>query len=142
MKVTMKDNLSINRKFYLIDAQGKVLGRLATQIADILRGKNKPDFAPHLDKGDYVVVINAAKVRVTGKKRESKIYRRYSGYPGGLKEENFATLLAKKPERVIISAVRGMLPKNKLARRIIKKLKVYSGEEHCHLAQKPEKLEI
>ena len=138
----MKDNLSINKKFYLIDAQGKVLGRLATQIADILRGKNKPDFAPHLDKGDYVVVINAAKVRVTGKKRESKIYRRYSGYPGGLKEENFATLLAKKPERIIILAVRGMLPKNKLARQIVKKLKVYPGKEHKHLAQKPEILEI
>ncbi len=136
----MKDNLSVKKKFYLIDAEGKILGRLATKIADILRGKNKPDFAPHLDKGDYVVVTNAAKVRVTGKKRENKIYRRYSGYPSGLKEENFATLLAKKPEKIIILAVRGMLPKNKLARQIIKKLKVYPGKEHAHLAQKPEKL--
>ena len=132
----------MEKKFYLIDAEGKILGRLATQIADILRGKNKPDFAPNVDKGDYVVVVNAAKVRVTGKKRENKIYRHYSGYPGGLKEENFATLLAKKPERIIISAVRGMLPKNKLARQIIKKLKVYPGKEHAHLAQKPEKLEV
>ena len=132
----------MERKFYLINAEEKILGRLATKIADVLRGKNKPDFAPNVDNGDYVIVTNAAKIKVTGKKKENKIYRHYSGYPGGLKKKNFATMLAKKPEQIIILAVKGMLPKNKLARRIIKKLKVYSGEEHCHLAQKPEKLEI
>ncbi|RKY39908.1 MAG: 50S ribosomal protein L13 [Candidatus Omnitrophota bacterium] len=138
----MKKETVSQRRFYLIDAQGKVLGRLATRIADILRGKHKPDFAPHQDKGDYVIVINAEKVRVTGKKRESKVYRHYSGYPGGLKEETFAQLLARKPERIIMLAVKGMLPKNKLARRMIRRLKVYRGNTHPHLAQKPTEIEI
>ncbi len=130
----------MEKRFYSVDAEGKILGRLATQIANILRGKNKVDFAPNVDSGDYVIVINAAKIKVSGKKKENKIYRHYSGYPGGLKEKNFATLLAKKPEQIILSAVRGMLPKNKLARQIIKKLKVYPGKEHKHSAQKPEEL--
>ncbi len=131
-----------DRKWYLIDAEDQILGRLATQIADILRGKNKVNFTPHVDCGDYVIVINADKVQLTGKKLDQKKYKRHSGYLGGLKETSAKEMLEKHPERVIEHAVRGMLPKNKLQKKFMNKLKVYSGNEHPHEAQQPEVLEI
>src|SRR6058998_2861229 len=127
----------ITREWYLVDAEGKTLGRLATQIADVLRGKKKPQYTPHVDTGDFVVVVNAEKVRVTGKKLEQKIYYRHSGYPGGLRERTLAEQLARRPEEVIRKAVKGMLPKNKLAAAQLRKLKVYAGPEHPHSAQNP-----
>jgi large subunit ribosomal protein L13 len=127
----------ITREWYLVDAQGKTLGRLATQIADTLRGKRKPQFTPHVDTGDFVIVVNAEKVRVTGKKLEQKIYYRHSGYPGGLRQRTLAEQLARRPEEVLRRAVRGMLPKNKLAAAQLRKLKVYAGPEHPHAAQNP-----
>ncbi len=123
--------------WHLIDANGKVLGRLATDIANILRGKNKPIFTPHLDMGDFVVVINAQKVRLTGKKWDQKVYYRHSGYPGGIKSCTAEELRQKKPEELIRHAVRGMLPKNRLGRKMLKKLKIYASEEHPHEAQTP-----
>jgi large subunit ribosomal protein L13 len=132
----------VERKWYVIDAEGKNLGRLSTQIAMILRGKNKPIYTPHVDTGDYVIVINAEKVAVTGKKRKEKIYKRHTGYPGGLRETTFEKLQARKPEEIIIHAVKGMLPDGKLGRQMAKKLKVYAGPEHAHTAQKPEVLEF
>ena len=126
------------KKWHLVDADGEILGRLATKIATILMGKHKHSYSPHIDNGDYVVVINAEKVRVTGKKLKQKIYYSHSGYPGGLKEITLGELLKKHPERVIIYAVEGMLPKNKLGRKMIKKLKVYAGPTHPHKAQLPE----
>jgi len=129
-------------KWYLIDAQDKVLGRLSVTIATILTGKNKPSYTPFLDMGGYVIVINASKVKLTGKKLKQKIYYRHSGYPGGLKEIRADKLMAKAPEKMIKLAVRGMLPKNKLGRAFLKKLKVYAGNEHPHQAQKPEPLTI
>lgn len=132
----------MNRNWYLVDAQGRVLGRLASEIAAVLRGKRKPTYSPHLDNGDHVVVINAEKVVVTGKKRQQKLYHRHSGYPGGLRSRTFAQLIASKPERIIRSAVRGMLPHNRLGRQMLKKLRVYAGPEHPHLSQKPQPLEI
>ncbi len=132
----------VERKWYLIDAAGKTLGRLATVIADTLRGKNKPIYTPHVDTGDFVVVVNAEKVVLTGKKPQQKTYQRYSGYPGGLKIEKFADVIERHPERVIESAVRGMVPKNKLGRALFKKLKVYRGPDHPHKAQNPGPLKI
>ncbi len=132
----------IKREWYLVDAGGKTLGRLASEIAKILQGKHKPIYTPHLDVGDYVIVINAEKVRVTGKKLDQKIYYRHSGYPGGLKSISLREQLKKHPTRVIRTAVKGMLPKNRLGRKMIKKLKVYSGDSHPHQAQKPKLLEI
>ena len=132
----------VERKWYVVDAEGKNLGRMCSQIAAILRGKNKPTYTPHVDCGDYVIVINAEKVAVTGKKRKEKIYKRHTGYPGGLRETNFEKLQAKKPEEIIRHAVKGMLPDGKLGRQMFKKLKVYAGPEHAHAAQKPEKLEF
>lgn len=129
-----------DRKWYVVDAQGKVLGRLATEIARVIRGKNKAIFTPNMDTGDFVVVVNAAKVEITGKRSELKEYFHYSGYPGGLKVKKYQELMDKNPERVIQMAVQGMLPKNRLGRKLIKKLKVYSGTEHPHTAQKPEVL--
>ena len=126
----------------LVDASGKTLGRLATQIADILRGKRKPEYTPHIDTGDFVVVINARDIAVTGNKREQKRYYRHSGYPGGLRSRTLGEQLERRPEEVIRRAVRGMLPRNRLARRQITKLKVYAGPDHPHAAQKPEPLEI
>ena len=126
----------------VVDAQGKVLGKLATQIAARLRGKHKPEYTPHVDTGDYVVVVNAAKLRVTGRKAERKTYYRHSGYPGGLKQVNFAKLHAAKPERVLQQAVKGMLPKGPLGYAMLKKLKVYAGATHPHSAQQPKTLEI
>jgi len=128
----------IERKWYVIDAEGKTLGRLASEAASILRGKNKPVFTPHIDTGDYVIIINAEKVQVTGKKRKEKIYKRHTGYPGGLREITFEKLQAKKPEEIIRHAVKGMMPNGKLGRQMYKKLKVYAGPEHKHAAQKPE----
>lgn len=132
----------IQRKWYVIDAEGKPLGRLASEVAKILRGKHKPDFTPHIDTGDHVIVINAQKVVLTGKKLDQKVYRRHTGYPGGLREIKYRVLLRNKPERVIELAVRGMLPKNRLGRAMLKKLKVYKGAEHKHQAQQPENIEI
>jgi len=128
--------------WYVIDAQGKVLGRLATQIAARLRGKHKPEYTPHVDTGDYLVVVNAAKIRVTGKKAERKIYYSHTEYPGGLRQTNFAKLQAKKPERVLQHAVKGMLPKGPLGYAMMRKLKIYAGATHPHSAQLPKTLEI
>lgn len=132
----------VERKWYVVDAEGKTLGRVASQVATVLRGKNKPTFTPHVDCGDYVIVINAEKVEVTGKKRKEKVYKHHTGYPGGLRETTFDKLIAKKPEEIIRHAVKGMMPKGKLGRQMYKKLKVYAGPEHDHTAQKPEKLEF
>lgn len=132
----------IDRKWYVVDAEGKTLGRLASEVAKVLRGKNKPIYTPHVDTGDYVIVINAEKIAVTGKKLDQKVYTHHSGYIGGLKETTLKEMLAKKPENVITHAVKGMLPKNALGRSMIKKLRVYAGAEHDHQAQKPEVLEI
>lgn len=133
---------TIERKWYVVDAADQRLGRLATEIAMVLRGKNKPTYTPFLDTGDFVIVINAEKVEVTGKKRTQKIYRRNSGRPGGMKTETFAKLQARVPERIVEHAVKGMLPKTSLGRQLFTKLKVYAGPEHPHQAQKPEPLEI
>ena len=132
----------IERRWYVVDAQGKTLGRLATGVARILRGKHKPTFSPHLDVGDHVIIINADKIQVTGKKLDTKRYYRYSGYLGGLKSIVLREQLEKHPDRVLIHAIRGMLPKNRLGRAMLKKLKVYAGSEHPHAAQKPEPLEL
>ena len=132
----------IQRRWWVVDADGKVLGRLASEIAQVLRGKHKPMFTPHLDTGDYVVVVNADKVRLTGNKAENKAYFRHSGYMGGEKFVPFKEMLSKHPDRVIDLAVKGMLPKNNLGRLMRRKLKVYAGPEHPHEAQQPEKLEI
>jgi large subunit ribosomal protein L13 len=132
----------IKRKWYLVDAKDKILGRMATKVASVLRGKHKPIFSPHLDCGDGVVIINASKIKVTGRKLKQKVYRRYSGYPGGLREVNLEVMLAKKPETVVKLAVQRMLPTGPLGRDLIKKLKVYSGDAHDQAAQKPEALEV
>ncbi len=132
----------VNRKWFLIDAEGKTLGRLASEIAQLLRGKHKPIFTPHVDVGDHVVVINAEKIHLTGKKLVQKKYYRHSGYPGGLKVMDYQSLLNRFPERAIYKAVEGMLPKNKLGRQTIKKLRVYSGTEHPHEAQMAEIREL
>lgn len=131
-----------DRKWYIIDAEGQRLGRLASVIAVILRGKNKPIYTPHLDTGDFVVVINAEKIAVTGKKSTQKLYRRHSGRPGGMKEETFDKVIARVPERVLEHAIKGMLPKNTLGRQLFTKLKVYKGANHPHEAQQPETLVI
>lgn len=133
---------TIERDWYVVDAADQRLGRLASAIANVLRGKNKPTFTPHLDTGDFVVVINAEKVDVTGKKRAQKLYRRHSGRPGGMKVETFTKLQARLPERIVEQAVKGMLPKNSLGRQLFTKLKVYAGSEHPHHAQKPQVLTI
>lgn len=125
------------RQWYVVDAQDKVLGRLASRIAMVLRGKTKPTFTPHMDTGDFVVVVNAAQVQLTGRKLDNKIYYRHSGYPGGIKEISARKLLQKKPEEIVRHAVRGMLPKNSLGRQLLKKLKIYAGGDHPHEAQKP-----
>lgn len=132
----------IKRDWWVVDATGQTLGRLATKIATILRGKHKPIYAPHMDCGDHVIVINADKIRVTGKKLDQKVYYRHSGYPGGLKSITLREQLQKHPERVIYLAVRGMLPKNRLGRRMIKKLRVYASDSHPHQAQQPKVLDL
>ncbi len=133
---------AFEQNWYIVDAADQRLGRLATTIASILRGKTKPIYSPHMDTGDFVVVINAEKISVTGRKREQKLYRRHSGRPGGMKEETFEKLQARVPERIIEQAVRGMLPKNALGRKLFTKLKVYAGPDHPHDAQKPEILNV
>jgi len=133
---------TVERKWYVVDAEGKTLGRLAAEVAKVLRGKNKPTFTPHVDTGDHVIVINAEKVRFTGKKLTQKTYFRHSGYPGGSRFVTLGNMLEKHPERVVEMAVRGMLPKNKLGAQIYRKLNVYAGPEHPHAAQKPEVLEF
>lgn len=130
------------RDWYVVDAEGQTLGRLATQIADTIRGKRKPQYTPHTDVGDFVVVVNAEKVRVTGNKLQDKRYWRHSGYPGGIRSRTLAEMLERKPEDVIRLAVKGMLPRNKLARRQLLKLKVYAGPEHPHAAQQPQPMEV
>ncbi|QJA06006.1 50S ribosomal protein L13 [Thermosulfurimonas marina] len=137
-----KEEALAKREWYVVDASGKTLGRLASEIAKRLRGKHRPEFAPHLDLGDFVVVINAEKVRLTGKKLDQKIYWRHSGYMGGLKLRTARQMLEKKPEEVIRLAVKRMLPKNRLGRKLLKKLKVYAGPEHPHQAQNPKPFEI
>jgi large subunit ribosomal protein L13 len=133
---------TIERKWYVVDAADQRLGRLASEVARVLRGKNKPTYTPHLDTGDFVIIVNAEKVEVTGKKRDQKLYRRHSGRPGGMKTESFAKLQARVPERIIEQAVKGMLPKNTLGRQLFTKLKVYAGPTHPHSAQQPEVLTI
>jgi len=129
------------RDWFVVDAEGKTLGRLATRIADTLRGKHKPEYTPHVDTGDFVVVVNADKVHVTGDKRDAKLYRRHSGYPGGLRSRTLGEMLERRPEEVVRLAVRGMLPRNRLGRKQLTKLKVYAGPDHPHAAQQPKPLE-
>jgi len=132
----------VDKRWYLADADGQVLGRLAARIATVLMGKHKPVYTPHVDTGDYVIVTNASKVRVTGAKRENKLYHRFSGYPGGLHSEPFSEKIKKRPAEVIRRAVAGMMPKNKLSRAMIRKLKIYAGPDHPHQAQQPEPLDV
>lgn len=138
----MANPQNVERKWYVVDAEGKTLGRLASQVAAILRGKHKPTFTPHCDTGDFVIIINAEKIQLTGKKLTDKIYTRFSGYPGGLKEITAKEMLERRPIRVLELAIKGMLPHNRLGRDMYRKLKVYAGSEHPHAAQQPEKLDI
>ncbi len=140
MKTYMANPDKVEKKWYVVDAEGQTLGRLASEVAKVLRGKNKPEFTPHVDTGDYVVVVNAAKVKVTGKKLQQKIYYNHSDYVGGMRETTLAEMMQKKPERVVELAVKGMLPKGPLGREMYKKLHVYAGPEHAQQAQKPEVL--
>ena len=142
MKSFMAKNDQVEQKWLLVDAEGAVLGRMAAKIAPMLMGKTKPTYTPHVDTGDYVVVVNADKVRVTGKKAETKEYDYYTRHPGGHKYVSFADMMARQPEKVVQMAVRRMLPKNKLGRKMLKKLKVYRGPEHEHQAQRPQKIEL
>ena len=142
MKTFMASPATIDRKWYVVDATGMTLGRLASEVAKVLRGKNKPIFTPHIDTGDYVIVINAEKIAVTGKKLDQKVYHHHSDYVGGMKETTLREKLAKKPEEVIEGAVKGMLPKGPLGRSMLTKLHVYAGAEHPHAAQKPEELKF
>lgn len=142
MKTFVAKPAEAERKWFVVDAEGKTLGRLASQIAMILRGKHKPIYTPHVDTGDYVIVINAEKINVTGNKRQAKLYRWHSGYPGGLKERTFEQQLDRQPEKIVYDAVKGMMPKNSLGRQMLKKLRVVVGPEHNHGAQQPETLEL
>ena len=142
MKSFMASPSTVERKWYVVDAEGKTLGRLASEVANVLRGKNKPTYTPHIDTGDYVIVVNAEKIQVTGKKLDQKIYYHHSEYVGGMKEATLREMMQKKPEVVITHAVKGMLPKGPLGRQMLKKLHVYAGPEHNHAAQKPETLDI
>lgn len=142
LKTTTPKLKDIEHKWYIVDANGKILGRLASKVAQILRGKHKPMYSPHLDVGDHVVIINADKIRVTGKKAHQKLYYRHTGYPGGLKSKSFNALIKEKPVWIIEHAIKGMLPHNRLGRKMFKKLNVYAGDQHPHNAQRPEILEI
>jgi len=142
MKTYMPSGKNIERKWYVVDAEGQTLGRLASEVAAVLRGKNKPEFTPFLDMGDYVIIVNAEKVKLTGKKLEKKMYTTHTGQPGGLRETPYKKMLATKPELVVKTAVKGMLPKNTLGREMLKKLKVYAGPEHNHQAQQPIEMKI
>ena len=142
MKTYVATPASRERNWLVVDASGKTLGRLATQIADTLRGKRKPDYTPHLDVGDFVIVVNAERIAVTGRKREQKLYYRHSGYPGGLRSRTLAEMLERRPEEVVRKAVKGMLPRTRLGRAQLRKLKVYAGPDHPHAAQQPEPMEV
>jgi len=142
MKSYMARPLEVERKWYVVDAEGKHLGRLATEIARVLRGKTKVQYTPHVDVGDFVIVVNADRVVVTGRKAEQRVYRRHSGYPGGMKETSYEQMLARKPTEILRKAVYGMMPKTRLARKQFKKLKIYAGPEHPHVAQDPQELEV
>ena len=142
MKTYSPKENELKREWFVVDAGGKILGRLAAKLAHHLRGKHKPEFAPHMDNGDFLVVVNAAKIAVTGKKLDQKMYYKHTNYPGGLKERTLRQMLEKKPEEVIRAAVKGMLPKNRLARRLLNKLKVYAGAEHPHTSQQPKPLDL
>ena len=142
MKTVSAKKETVTRKWYVVDATGKTLGRLCTEIANRLRGKHKPEFTPHVDTGDYVVVVNAEKIVVSGNKTTDKLYHHHTGYPGGIKSISFDKLLVKSPEMIIEKAVKGMMPKNKLSRAMLSKLKVYAGNDHPHSAQQPTLLEI
>lgn len=142
MKTYFATNENIEHKWYVVDATGKVLGRLASQIAKYLRGKHKPEFTPHADAGDYIIVTNASQIKVTGNKRQEKVYYHHSGYPGGMKEETFKEVQEKDPTKIIETAVKGMLPKNPLGRAMLCKLKVYAGSEHPHIAQQPTQINL
>jgi large subunit ribosomal protein L13 len=142
MKTYLARKEELDPKWYLVNAEGKVLGRLSTELAKILRGKNKPTYTPHLDTGDFVIVVNAGRVTLTGKKMKDKIYYHHTGYPGGIKEMNAEKLLAKKPAEMIRMAVKGMLPKTSLGRQMLRKLKIYAGPNHPHEAQRPISLEL
>jgi large subunit ribosomal protein L13 len=142
MKSYMARPLEVERKWFVVDAEDKHLGRLAAEIAKILRGKNKVQYTPHVDVGDFVIVVNAEKVVVTGKKAEQRVYRRHSGYPGGMKDTSYEQMLARKPTEILRKAVYGMMPKTRLARQQFRKLKIYAGPEHPHAAQDPQKLEV
>lgn len=142
MKSYMARPQEVERKWYVVDAEGQTLGRLATQIAAVLRGKNKAQYTPHIDTGDFVVVVNADRIEVTGRKAEQKIYYRHTGYPGGLKEVSYERMMDRKPTEIVRKAVWGMMPKSRLARAQFKKLKIYAGSEHPHAAQEPQPLEV
>ncbi len=142
MKTYVANPMDRQRDWHVVDAEGQTLGRLATQIAEVLRGKRKPQYTPHCDTGDFVVVVNAAKIRVTGNKLQDKRYYRHSGYPGGLRSRTLAEMLERRPEEVLRKAVKGMLPRNRLARQQLTKLKIYAGAEHPHQAQKPAPMEV
>ncbi len=142
MKTYMATPSTIERKWYVVDAEGQTLGRLATEVASVLRGKHKPTYTPHLDSGDFVIVVNAEKIKLTGKKESQKMYYRHTGYVGNLKKIPYKTMMEKHPDRIIQIAVKGMIPHNVLGRQILDKLHVYAGSEHPHQAQKPEVLEI
>ena len=142
MKSYMARPQQVERKWYVVDAEGQTLGRLASELARILRGKNKPQYTPHIDVGDFVVVVNADRINVSGRKAEQKVYRRHTGYPGGLRETSYEQMLDRKPTEVLRKAVYGMMPKTRLARQQFKKLKIYAGSEHPHEAQMPEPYEV
>ena len=142
MKTIFINPMKVKRKWYLIDAKGKILGRIATTAARILRGKHKPIFSPHVDCGDYVVIVNAKEIKVSGRKMKEKLYNYYSGYPSGLKQKTLEEVLKNKPTEVLKHAIKGMLPKGPLGREIFRKLKIYAGDAHCHQAQSPKSLEI
>jgi large subunit ribosomal protein L13 len=142
MSTFIPSGLEISRKWFVVDASGKTLGRLATEAASVLSGKRNPQYTPFLDMGDHVIVINAGKVRLTGLKAQSKVYRRYTGFPGGLREESFTRLMERRPEKIVEEAIKGMLPKTKLGRKMATKLNVYRDDKHPHSAQKPVALEV
>lgn len=142
MSTVIPSGKDIQRKWFVLDAQGKTLGRLATEAATVLTGKRNPLYTPYIDMGDHVIVINAEKINVTGMRAEQKVYRRYTGFPGGLREESFTKLLARRPEKILEEAIKGMLPKTKLGRQMATKLKVYKGPDHPHKAQQPQALEL
>ena len=142
MSTFVPSGKNIDRKWYVVDASGQTLGRLATKAASVLSGKLNPQYVPYIDMGDHVIVINAEKVRLTGLKSQQKVYRRYTGFPGGLREESFVRLMARRPEKIVEDAIKGMLPKTKMGRKMGTKLNVYRGDQHPHQAQKPQPLEV